>query len=46
MDPRNLICHICGKTYHVDNYDPGSPSSYMCLECYRKELRWLDDMGL
>ena len=38
LDPRNLVCHICGKIYHVDNYDPDSPSAYMCLECFKKEL--------
>lgn len=38
MDPRNLICRICGRSYHVDNYDPYSPSAFMCLECFKKEL--------
>ena len=38
-DSRNLICPICGKSYHVDNYDPGSPSADMCLECYREALK-------
>ncbi len=38
LDPRNLVCHICGRIYHVDNYDPDSPSAYMCLECFKKEL--------
>lgn len=38
LDPRDLICHVCGKKYHVDNYDPDSPSAYSCLECYKREL--------
>ena len=35
MGPRNLICQICGRSYHVDNYDPDTPSAFMCLECFQ-----------
>ena len=37
-DERDLVCHKCGKTYHVPNYDPDSPSAWQCRECFKKEL--------
>ena len=38
-DPRNLICTICGKSYHVDYYDPDAPCAVMCIECFKKALK-------
>ena len=38
LEPRDLICKVCGKRYHVDNYDPDSPSAYSCIDCYKENL--------
>ena len=43
LDPRDLECQRCGRTYHVDNYDPDSPSGEMCLDCYRELLKKADE---
>ena len=43
LDPRDLECHRCGRTYHVDNYDPESPSGELCLDCYRELLKKRDE---
>lgn len=33
-----LICHVCGRKYTVENLDPDSPAAYECIDCYKAEL--------